>query len=287
MADFSFNGYRIDVRGGGSYAANLPDINDFAYLKEGEYRVVSNTNALQIPGIPRTYQPLNQTLNRSHLWTLKSGSPYGPPLSQAYLYDFHHFPVLGIQADQSFFTCVDHSRLLSRAKEYSLQIRYAAPWMKTAWMELGQKEEPGIAANPRILEYFKSAKYWGKDDSGRVNAWCACFTSWVMEQNGYTPPAEAFRASAWAAFGKKIAAPVYGAIGIKSRQGGNHVAFVVGISPDEKYLYMLGGNQSDKVQVSRYARNVWNTFVVPADYNTALDSLPLYNKTADSADREE
>ena len=159
--------------------------------------------------------------------------------------------------------------------------------MKTALQELGQKEESGSKANQRILEYFKSSKFWGKDDSGGANAWCASFTSWVMQQHKHTPPENAFRAKAWENFGKVIEKPVYGAIGIKSRAGGGHVAFVMGQSADGQYLYMLGGNQSDEVNISRYARNVWSKFVVPSAYDVTLDTLPVYNKTAISADRED
>ncbi|MEH6814532.1 MAG: TIGR02594 family protein [Motiliproteus sp.] len=160
------------------------------------------------------------------------------------------------------------------------------PWMKTALAEVGQNEVAGKKANPRILEYFKSSKFWGTDDSGGANAWCASFVSWVMEQNGFSPVSNAFRAKEWASFGKKISHPVYGAIGIKSRQGGGHVAFVVGQSADGKHLYMLGGNQGNMVQIKRYQASVWNTFVVPIAFNTDAASLPVYTKAAADAGSE-
>lgn len=293
MVDFTFNGYRIDVTGGGSYAASLTGVNNRVYMAEGEYRVAPDGAALQFPrNVAGARQgvcpPQQQTLNQSHLFTMRpTNLLYSPLIFETYLYDFHATPILGIQTEQSFFICLDHSHTFSRAREYSLKIRYAAPWMKTALQELGQKELSGSKANPRILEYFKSSKFWGKDDTGGANAWCASFTSWVMQQSGYTPPENAFRAKAWENFGKVIEKPVYGAIGIKSRTGGGHVAFVVGQSADGQHLYMLGGNQSDEVNVSRYARNVWSTFVVPSDYDATLDTLPVYNKAATSADRED
>lgn len=293
MADFTFNGYRIDMRGGGSYAANLTGINNYAYLDEGEYRVAPSDTTLRLPsdiaGARQTVcPPLRATLNQSNLFIMRpSNLLYTPLVYQTYLYDFHTSPVLGIQVEQSFFYCLDRSQTFSRAREYSLQIRYAAPWMKTALQELGQKEVAGTGANPRILEYFQSSKFWGTDDSGGANAWCASFVSWVMERYGSTPPDNAFRARAWENFGTAVSQPVYGAIGIKSRTGGGHVAFVVGKSPDDQYLYMLGGNQSDEVNVSRYPKNVWNKFVVPSDYDATLDSLPIYNRTASSAGRED
>lgn len=293
MADFTFNGYRIDLRGGGSYAANLTGIHNNAYLNEGDYHVAPSDTPFRfstdVPGPRQTVcQPLRQTLDQSNLFIMRpTNLLYSPLIYQSYLYDFHPTPVLGIQVEQGFFYCLERSQLFSRAREYSLQIRYAAPWMKTALQELGQREVAGSAANPRILDYFQSSRFWGTDDSGAANAWCASFVSWVMEQHGYAPPANAFRARAWENFGAAISEPVYGAIGVKSRTGGGHVAFVVGKSSDDQYLYMLGGNQSDEVNISRYPKNVWNKFVVPSGYDATLDSLPIYNKTASSAGRED
>lgn len=161
-----------------------------------------------------------------------------------------------------------------------------AVWMKTAAAEIGQTEVAGAKANPRILEYFTAAKFWGKDDSGGANAWCGCFVAWVMKQHGYEPVSNAYRAKEWINFGKQIKSPITGAIGIKSRQGGGHVAFVVGQSADGNYLYMLGGNQSNSVQISRYKKDVWDHFVVPSSYNTDNGSLPIYTSTAANAGSE-
>lgn len=161
------------------------------------------------------------------------------------------------------------------------------PWMTTALKEVGQAEVTGKKANPRILEYFKASKFWGTDDSGGSNAWCASFVAWVMKENGHVAVESAFRAKAWSSFGKKISDPIYGAIGIKTRRGGGHVAFVVGQSSDGKYLFMLGGNQGDMVQVKKYPLSVWNTFVVPANFNADDINLPVYSKPATTAGRED
>lgn len=160
-----------------------------------------------------------------------------------------------------------------------------APWIATAEREIGQKEVAGSKANPRIMEYHKAAKYWAKDDSLGVNAWCGSFVAWVMSQHGHAAPANAFRAKEWAKFGAPLKAPVYGAISIKSRSGGGHVAFVVGQSRDGKHYYMLGGNQSNEVNVSRYGADVWDAFVFPAGV-AAGDTLPVYRGTASEAGSE-
>ncbi|MFZ1985091.1 MAG: TIGR02594 family protein, partial [Desulfatitalea sp.] len=169
------------------------------------------------------------------------------------------------------------------------KIKYpkVAPWMITAMNELGQMEIPGPnRANPRILEYHKSAHFSSTDDSGGENAWCAAFISWVMKQHGYALPQFAFRAMSWTTFGKATAKPTFGAIGIKGRRGGGHVAFVVGKSRDGKLLYMLGGNQNDEVSINYYKKEDWIKFVVPGDYNSRYDLLPNYSNNTGAAGRE-
>jgi uncharacterized protein (TIGR02594 family) len=87
-------------------------------------------------------------------------------------------------------------------------------------------------------------------------------------------------------FGRKIQDPVYGAIAIKTRDGGGHVSFVVGQSSDGKSLFMLGGNQDDRVNITRYSRSLWSTFVVPDKFNSSVESLPTYTQPADVAGSE-
>lgn len=162
-----------------------------------------------------------------------------------------------------------------------------APWMKTAEAEIGVSEKSGKRkANPRILEYFKASRYWGTDDSGASNAWCGSFVAWVMKQNDITPVSKAFRAKAWKDFGQKLERPVYGAIGIKSRKGGGHVAFIVGSNEDGTKYYMLGGNQGDKVQISEYPADVWTTFVFPPGHDPGEGELPIYQGDASAAGSE-
>jgi uncharacterized protein (TIGR02594 family) len=161
------------------------------------------------------------------------------------------------------------------------------PWIETLNGEVGVKETLGTAANPRILEYFEASGYWGTDDSGADNAWCGSFTAWVMTQHGYEPPRASFRAKSWINFGKQIAVPVYGAIGVKSREGGGHVSFIVGKSEDGNTYYMLGGNQGDRIQVRDYPKEVWTHFMIPSDYDeNAMPEVPIYHGPSDSGGSE-
>ena len=174
----------------------------------------------------------------------------------------------------------------SRNRKY-IKIERVAPWMQTAMNEIGQKEISGPKNNPRVMEYHKAAGSYSKGDSGEGDAWCAGFVSWVMKQHNYTPPGKAMQALSWKNFGISVIKPIFGAIGIKQRGGGGHVAFVVGRSRDGEYLYMLGGNQNDEVNISRYRRDVWEKFVVPSDYNAKYDILPVYRKNVSAAGRED
>lgn len=160
-----------------------------------------------------------------------------------------------------------------------------APWIATAEREISQKEVVGAKANPRIMEYHKASKHWAKDDSGKLDAWCGSFVAWVMLQHGLPTPKESYRALEWAQYGSKLKAPVYGAICVKSRSGGGHVAFAVGQSRDGKDYFVLGGNQNDEVNIKKYAATVWDAFVFPPGA-VAGTSLPVYKGTAENAGRE-
>lgn len=164
---------------------------------------------------------------------------------------------------------------------------HGAPWMKTAIGEIGVAEVAGSTrANPKILEYFKASKYWGTDDSGAKNAWCGSFAAWVFQKHGYNPVNKAFRAREWKNFGTTISKPLYGALGIKSRTGGGHVSFVLGQNKAGDKLFMLGGNQDDKVQVSQYPLSVWETFVVPANFDQKKGVLPVCENAAEACGKE-
>ena len=265
MLTLSFNGYRLDLSSGGNYPAEVRRI---TLLPEGRYEVeISNINKPFTP-------PL---LPQNHL-KLRTLFPLAALDTASYIYDHDISGVSGLKVDPSFFFRLRALMPSFVSGKVVLSIKYAAPWMEIAKGELGQSEVAGKKANPKILEYFKSSKFWGKDDSGGKNAWCASFVSWVMEKYGSKPPKSAFRAKSWKSFGKEVKSPIYGAIGIKSRKGGGHVGFGIGKSQDGKHLYILGGNQSDEVNISRYSKDVWEKFVVPTAYDPSKDSLPTYTK---------
>ena len=135
-------------------------------------------------------------------------------------------------------------------------------YVKKALKEVGIYEIHGGKHHPRVLEYHRSSA--GKYSNDEV-PWCGSFVNWVLRKSGYETIGVPERAKAWLDFGLPIDEPVMGAIAVKSRKGGGHVAIVVGESPDGK-LWCVGGNQNDEVNLSLYSREVFEGFRVPGDY---------------------
>lgn len=286
MYDITYNGYQLSLKTGAKFWANAS--NNASAIPAGTYEIQTDSSSgfYPHPKSAAACQPLQHTPLASQYELIPSNGLNYSFLQPFYLFDNSAKPLSGIQVGPAFFRCFDTTPQYPSSNRPLLNVSYSSPWMLTAKGELGQNEVSGKKANPRILSYFKSSKFWGTDDSGAANAWCASFVAWVMQQNGYQPPKNAFRAKAWSEFGKKINDPVYGAIGIKSRKGGGHVAFVVGASSDGQYLYMLGGNQDNEVNISRYSRSVWDTFVVPTGFAEQRESLPIFNKAVKSSGSE-
>jgi len=137
-------------------------------------------------------------------------------------------------------------------------------WIKEAYKELGVKEKRGSASNPRVEQYHDAVAGWAswKDDV----PWCGSFVGFIMIKAGQGKVSNSFRAKSWKNYGKRVMEPVLGAIAVKDRRGGGHVGFVVGISSNGKYLYILGGNQNDEVNIKRYSKSVFTDLRVPLDY---------------------
>lgn len=169
------------------------------------------------------------------------------------------------------------------------------PWMPTALAEEKRDVREDTAGHhPDILKYHAATKY--KSTSERV-AWCGSFVAWVLKQTGYKPTTVPERALTWGRTashdegwwpdGESIGRPIYGAIAVKGRSGGGHVTFVLGKDPkDATILYCLGGNQSDRLMVSKYKVGDFHSFMVPKGYQHSCCVLPDYLGTAAAAGKE-
>ncbi len=130
-----------------------------------------------------------------------------------------------------------------------------APWMEIAGKEIGVKEFPGDADNPRIIEYHATTTYGSKDDEV---SWCSAFVNWCLENVGIEGT-DNVGARSWLNWGTTIKKPVPGCITVLWRESPDswkgHVGFYLADHPTHSnYILLLGGNQGDSVCVAAYEK---------------------------------
>lgn len=135
------------------------------------------------------------------------------------------------------------------------------PWIDEANALLGISEIKGPRHNVAITSLFGEVGFpWVRDDE---TAWCAAFVGACLKRASLQY-LKSLRALSYKTFGRKLPRPSYGCIGVKTRKGGGHVFFIVGWN--ERTVYALGGNQSDKVSVVMIPRKDIIAYRWPADY---------------------
>lgn len=110
-------------------------------------------------------------------------------------------------------------------------------------------------------------------------AWCGAFVGMCIATAlpSEPMPANPLGSRNWLKFGKSIDSPQIGAVAVFWRgsktgwQG--HVGFVVG--HDKTHLHILGGNQSDKVSVSRVAKDRLLGYRWPTSYPLPTGTLAM------------
>jgi uncharacterized protein (TIGR02594 family) len=150
-------------------------------------------------------------------------------------------------------------------------------WLTEARKLIGLREVPGPASAPEIVQMWRDIKRGGiKDDA---TPWCAAFVGAMLERAGVRSSRYESAAS-YLTWGAKLAAPAYGCVAVFSREGGGHVGFVVGqtVTGD---LLILGGNQSDQVNVRTFARSRVTGYRWPA--GVPLDTRPLSLASAEKS----
>lgn len=168
-------------------------------------------------------------------------------------------------------------------KQVVAQQQSATPeWIKVARSYLGTKEIKGARHNLDIVKFFeRSGSAWFKDDE---TPWCGAFVGSCMVEAGYNTlhGGQAARARAWEEYGKGLSSPAFGCIvtfwrGSKD-SGSGHVGFVVGKSTDDR-LMVLGGNQSDEVNIRPFDRSRVTSYRWPEHGPMPNYTLPLYDST--------
>lgn len=127
-------------------------------------------------------------------------------------------------------------------------------WYNIAKNKIGTKEIPGSKHNPEVIKmYADSGNAWVKDDE---TAWCAAFVGSVLKDAGY-PNTGKLNAKSYLNYGKKIKNPKEGAIAVLWRGKPNswqgHVGFVSRWT--DRYVWLVGGNQNNMVNETRFPRN--------------------------------
>ena len=128
---------------------------------------------------------------------------------------------------------------------------------------LGEKEIKGRLANEKIVELYKDA---GQPQvvSDEV-PWCAAFVGACLARAN-KPHTGSLVARDYLRYGTKLKGPKKNAIGVMRRGNSSwegHVGFVVDY--DKDWVWLLGGNQSDSVNVQKYARSKFLGFVEPKE----------------------
>lgn len=124
-------------------------------------------------------------------------------------------------------------------------------WLVRARGNLGVHEGDGIHSNPTVLRFFLEVGH-GEVKNDHATPWCGAFVGAMLHEDGKPVTATPLWALSWKDYGQRLAGPAVGAIGVKRRNGGGHVFFVVGW--DAHNVYALGGNQNDRVCIERISR---------------------------------
>lgn len=193
-------------------------------------------------------------------------------------------PITAAAIDQALKTGVPTPRPVIEHMERPL-------WLLAGLKYLGTEERPGSGNNPEILE-------WAKEEGGSIAKvytadsipWCALFANHTLTSVGLKGTG-----SLWALdFNNSkqlvtLQGPAVGAFAPMKRQGGGHVAIVVGRTRDGN-LACIGGNQSDAVTIAAFPPNRPVSFRWPASVGKpekiGFSSLPVVNSQGMSIDEQ-
>lgn len=119
----------------------------------------------------------------------------------------------------------------------------------------GLTEVEGPESNERILEFFREIGYdWVTDDSS--TAWCSAVLNYFAKKRGMERSGK-LDARSWLKVGEMILDPEVGDIVVlwreKPESWKGHVGLF--IARNVKYIYLLGGNQSNAINITAYPRD--------------------------------
>lgn len=154
---------------------------------------------------------------------------------------------------------------LSSYKSYGRVRMIIPPWIEVAKSLIGTAECAGSENNPKIIAWAKTI---GGDIENSYVAdsipWCGLYTTHCFVDSGIKPVEGSLWALNWARFGTKLKEPCFGCVMSFQRTGGGHVGFYM--SEDATHYHILGGNQSDAVNITRVAKSQFVSANWPKGY---------------------
>lgn len=145
------------------------------------------------------------------------------------------------------------------------------PWILEGQRKIGLHEKLN---NKELKAYLKSDGQTLGDPA--VLPWCGDFIETIIALTlpKEILPVNPYWAANWLKFGKNIPEHEYylGAIGVKKREGGNHVFSIVG--HDSTYVHALGGNQSNSISVVKIKKSEITGMRWPITYPYPTKQMP-------------
>lgn len=120
---------------------------------------------------------------------------------------------------------------------------------------VGVVETPGPKSTPAILQWRDELAAAGIKIDGYSDdsiPWCGLFLAIVAHRAGKPVVANPLWARNWASFGAKSPQASLGDVLVFVRDDGGHVGIYIG--EDATAYHVLGGNQSDRVCITRIAK---------------------------------
>lgn len=144
----------------------------------------------------------------------------------------------------------------AKAKPAPKPIKGEPAWIAEARSLIGTRETPGAGNTAEIMQWAADLDQWYPGDD---TPWCGLFVAHCMAA-GVPDEPQAFNrlgARAWLEYGAEVEKG-YGAIAVfwrthPTKSWNGHVGFLVG--EDASTYHILGGNQSDSVNITRVSKS--------------------------------
>lgn len=161
--------------------------------------------------------------------------------------------------------------------KYLEKISPLPKFIATALNFYGLQEIVGKGSNRTIIQWRDELNQNNIPITGYSDddiPWCGLFVAYVVHKTGRKPVDKPLWARNWQNFGNASAKASLGDILVFVRNGGGHVGFYVG--EDKNAYYVLGGNQSNGVNITRILKSRCVAVRSP-EYNSRPETAkPIY-----------